>query len=143
MPGEPAVKIYTTPGCGRCLAVKHFLDERGVAFNEIPVEGNFSGLREMVRLSKSKQVPVTALGDAFVIGFDPEALTLAYPLAAEGTVADGSTVEIHWVQARLRCRACGVESMTDDPIILCTACGSDQVDLTAGRELHLASAELE
>ena len=76
-------------------------------------------------------------------GVDPEALTLAYPMAAEGTVAQDSSLEIRQVPARLRCRDCRRETVTDDPVLLCGCCGSGNVELTAGRELHLASAEVE
>jgi len=68
MPGE--IKVFTVPNCGRCRAVKEFLQARGLDFIEVNVEKNFSALREMVRRSGSREVPVTFVGDEFVIGFD-------------------------------------------------------------------------
>jgi glutaredoxin len=56
------IRMFTVPDCGRCQAVKEFLKRRGLDYEEINVAGNFTGLREMIRLSGSRTVPVTAVG---------------------------------------------------------------------------------
>ena len=68
------IKVYTVANCGRCQAVKDFLRASGAPFSEVAVEGNFAALREMVRLSRSKTVPVTIRGDMVVIGYHPDEL---------------------------------------------------------------------
>ena len=68
------IKVYTVVNCGRCQAVKDFFKSAGEPFVEVEVEGNFGALREMVRQSGSRTVPVTVRGDVVVIGYDPEAL---------------------------------------------------------------------
>jgi len=68
MPGE--IKVFTVPNCGRCRAVKALLASRGLGFTEISVEKNFSALREMIRRSGSREVPVTLVDDQFAVGFD-------------------------------------------------------------------------
>lgn len=68
------IKVYTVADCGRCQAVKDFLRAAGAPFSEVVVEGNFAALRKMVRLSRSKTVPVTVRGDMVVIGFRPDEL---------------------------------------------------------------------
>ena len=74
MPETGEIKVYTVANCGRCQAVKEFLRAAGAPFSEVVVEGNFAALREMVRLSKSKIVPVTVRGDMVVIGYQPDEL---------------------------------------------------------------------
>jgi hydrogenase nickel incorporation protein HypA/HybF len=74
-------------------------------------------------------------------GADPDALALAYPAAAEGTRAAGSELVIHRVAARIRCRDCGRETATGEPVPAC-ACGSERIEWLAGRELDLLRAEL-
>ncbi len=69
------IKVYTVPACGRCQVVKDHLDRAGLEFQEIDVAGNFAGLREMIRISGSRQVPVTVTGTDFVVGPDLAALT--------------------------------------------------------------------
>ncbi len=76
-------------------------------------------------------------------GAEPEALRTAFPLAAEGTVAAGAELVIERVEARVLCRACGREAVTDGFFFVCEACGSSDVELVSGRELHLQSADIE
>jgi len=71
----------------------------------------------------------------------PQALRFCWALAAEGTVADGARLEIDERPATARCRECGVETTTTDPILLCP-CGSADLDVTAGRELQIVSMEV-
>jgi len=75
-------------------------------------------------------------------GVEPEALLGVFPLVAEGTVAEGAELVIERVAARVRCRACGHASPTDIYSMGCAQCGSRDVELTAGRELHIQSVEL-
>lgn len=76
------IKLFTTPGCVWCEAVKEFLRTRRAAFQELDVTGNFANLRAMRRLTPGRQVPVTARGQAVVVGYHPEALE---KLLAEGS----------------------------------------------------------
>ncbi len=69
------VKVFTVPRCGACQAVKEFLQEQGVAFEELNVAGSIANLRQLRRLTAGREVPVTALGDQVVVGYDPAALT--------------------------------------------------------------------
>lgn len=64
------IKIFTVSDCGRCLAIKQRLDALGLPYTEINVSGNMPGLREMIRRSGSRQVPVTLVGEDVVIGPD-------------------------------------------------------------------------
>jgi len=75
-------------------------------------------------------------------GVEPEALQGAFPLVAEGTAAAGAELVIEKVLARVRCLACGQESPTDIYFMGCAKCGSRNVELMAGRELHIQSVEL-
>jgi hydrogenase nickel incorporation protein HypA/HybF len=75
-------------------------------------------------------------------GVDPDALEMAFPLAAAETALAGTRLIIESVPAALTCRRCGAEWSSPDPFCLCRACGSSEVDVTAGRELHIRSLEL-
>ena len=76
-------------------------------------------------------------------GADPEALLGAFPLVAEGTVAEGAELVVEKVPARVRCRACGGESAAEGFFVGCGLCGSREVELVSGRELYLRSVEIE
>ena len=71
------IKIFTVPSCGRCQAVKAHLEALGLEYTEICVADNFAGLREMIRRSGSREVPVTVIDDHVVVGCDTVALNKA------------------------------------------------------------------
>ncbi|MCH6567512.1 MAG: glutaredoxin family protein [Nitrospinae bacterium] len=68
MPQE--VKLYTTPTCVPCKAVKRFFDERGVDFTEIDVAADRVAMQELVRISGNITVPVVTIDGDVVVGFD-------------------------------------------------------------------------
>ena len=68
MPQE--VKIYTTPTCVPCKAVKRFFDERGVDSTEIDVAADRVAMQELVRISGNITVPVVTIDGDVVVGFD-------------------------------------------------------------------------
>ena len=74
-------------------------------------------------------------------GVVPEALMFAFELAAQGTLLEGAHLVIDEPAGRLHCRTCQADQGNDDLILLC-ACGSADVEVTAGRELALLSVEV-
>ncbi|MCH7923401.1 MAG: glutaredoxin family protein [Nitrospinae bacterium] len=68
MPQE--VKLYTTPTCVPCKAVKRFFAERGVDFTEIDVAADREAMQELVRISGNIAVPVVTIDGDVVVGFD-------------------------------------------------------------------------
>lgn len=75
-------------------------------------------------------------------GVEAEALLGVFPLVAEGTAAGGAELDIQPVAAQVTCRGCGAVSKTENFFMSCAACGSREVELTAGRELNIQSIEL-
>ncbi len=76
-------------------------------------------------------------------GIEPEALELAFPLAAESTPAQGARLVIERKTATLTCRSCGRVTEPDLALLVCGACGSLDVALSGGRDLQLRSVTLE
>jgi hydrogenase nickel incorporation protein HypA/HybF len=66
----------------------------------------------------------------------------AFALAAEGTVADGAEMDLVIVPLSVSCRACGHTGASDDPLTLCPACGSADIELSGGDDLLLESIQL-
>ncbi len=64
------VTIYTTPTCAFCHAEKQWLEKKGVDFKEIDVSQDPEAAREMVQKTGQMGVPVTFVGDDFIVGFD-------------------------------------------------------------------------
>jgi len=75
-------------------------------------------------------------------GVDPEALEMAFPVACEGTPADGAALRIEYVPADMICRSCGSVTHPELAMAICESCGSTDVELSGGHELLLMNVEL-
>lgn len=69
------IKIYSTPSCVYCIALKKFLNERGLEFEDINVAQNKEALKEMVDKSGQMGVPVVDINGQIVVGFDREKIS--------------------------------------------------------------------
>ncbi len=75
-------------------------------------------------------------------GVLPETIQFCFALCARGTALDGARLEIDEVCGRGRCRRCGSELVMETSADPCP-CGSAEVDVTGGRELRIATLELQ
>jgi hydrogenase nickel incorporation protein HypA/HybF len=73
----------------------------------------------------------------------PSALEFAFGLVAEGTELEGAELVMEVVPAEGRCRACGAESALPEFPLVCSHCGSFEVDVLRGEELLVDSLEIE
>jgi hydrogenase nickel incorporation protein HypA/HybF len=75
-------------------------------------------------------------------GVLPETLEFCFALCARGTVLDGARLEIDEILGRGLCRRCGrfvaMETLSDR-----CPCGSAEIDVRGGRELRIATLELQ
>jgi hydrogenase nickel incorporation protein HypA/HybF len=73
----------------------------------------------------------------------PDALAFAFELVAAGTNLEGAALEIEHVPVRVRCTRCGDGTEQSEFPLVCTSCGSVEVDVVAGDELLVQALELE
>jgi hydrogenase nickel incorporation protein HypA/HybF len=73
----------------------------------------------------------------------PSALAFAFDLLVEDTPLEGADLVIHEVPVLGRCGDCGAESAQPGFPLRCEACGSLDLEVTAGEELLVDSLELE
>ncbi len=69
------VVIYSTPTCSYCRAAKEFFDENKIAYTEYNVASDAQKRNEMIEKSGQMGVPVIAINDELVIGFDQDKLS--------------------------------------------------------------------
>jgi hydrogenase nickel incorporation protein HypA/HybF len=69
------------------------------------------------------------------------ALQFAFDALTPETMAEGAELVINKIPARSRCRDCGLEYDHDRFQMVCTSCGSLNVELLQGRELRIDSIE--
>jgi len=66
------VTIYSTPTCHFCHLAKDFFNEKGVKYEEFDVAVNLEKRKEMMDKSGQMGVPVIAIDNDIVVGFDEE-----------------------------------------------------------------------
>jgi hydrogenase nickel incorporation protein HypA/HybF len=91
----------------------------------------------------ASRVHVIRLRVGALSGVVPDALQFAFEALREGTPAAGAELCIDSVPARFWCRACAREFEAEDMLAVCPQCGGSRAELRAGRELELASLEIE
>jgi len=73
----------------------------------------------------------------------PDNLRFLYGVMVEETELVGSSLEIEVIPITGRCRACNTTFEIDEPCFLCRQCRSPDVEIMTGRELEIASLEVE
>ncbi len=64
------VKVYSTSACPYCTAVKGFLEENKIEFEDVDVSQNQESMEMIVEKTGQMGVPVIEIDGEFVIGFD-------------------------------------------------------------------------
>jgi len=98
---------------------------------------------EQAEKAGAKRVHVVRLRIGALSGVVPEALQFAFEALAPGTAAEGGQLAIENVPARFWCAACSREFQPDDMFAECPDCHEPSGDLRAGREMEVASLEIE
>lgn len=64
------IKIYSTPTCPYCKAVKEYLSGKQISYQDFDVSSDRNALDEMVKLSGQTGVPVVVINGQVIVGFD-------------------------------------------------------------------------
>lgn len=73
---------------------------------------------------------------------DEPALAQAFEMVGQGSVAEGARLELVVTPAEVACTSCGVSTTADELVLLCPACGTPALRVTAGEDLLLESITL-
>jgi hydrogenase nickel incorporation protein HypA/HybF len=73
----------------------------------------------------------------------PDSLAFYFEFVARDTVCEGARLEQEVIEARLRCRPCGVEWPIEIPAFRCPRCGGSEVEIASGDEFEVESIEVE
>jgi glutaredoxin-like YruB-family protein len=71
----PKVRLFFTPACPYCYALKEFLKEHKIEFEEINVSENEKAKEELIKKSGKMEVPVIEINGKIVVGFDKEKIS--------------------------------------------------------------------
>lgn len=103
----------------------------------------FDILEEKAREHGAARVTKVVLKVGVMSGVVPDLLESAFDTYKKGTLAESARLEIVRVPVKLRCPDCGGETAREDTDFSCAACGSRRVEIVAGRDLFVATVELE
>jgi hydrogenase nickel incorporation protein HypA/HybF len=73
----------------------------------------------------------------------PDSLEFYFEFVARGTVCEGARLDYELIEARLRCRPCGLEWGIEVPAFRCPTCGGSEVEVAGGNEFEVESIEVE
>jgi len=66
------VRVFSTPSCPYCVALKGFLKEHNIEFEDIDVSQNVEAQKEMIDKSGQYGVPVIDIDGEIIVGFNQE-----------------------------------------------------------------------
>jgi len=69
------VTVYSTPTCPYCSALKEFLKENDIEFEDVNVADDREEAKEMIERSGQSGVPVTEVDGEMVVGFNKEKIS--------------------------------------------------------------------
>lgn len=66
------VRVFSTPSCPYCVALKSFLKEHNIEFKDIDVAQDLEAQKEMIEKSGQYEVPVLDIDGEIIVGFNQE-----------------------------------------------------------------------
>jgi len=103
----------------------------------------FSTVLEKTREHRAREIILVKIKVGRLSGVVPELLVSAFDMYKRGTIAERAVLEIDCLPFRVRCRACGAESVHDEFIFACPSCGAVDLEILQGTELFLEKIEVE
>lgn len=98
---------------------------------------------EAARSAGASRVLALRLRVGSLSGAVPEAMRFAFDVVCRDTIAQGASLEIEPVPAACWCAGCRREFVCEDFVNECPHCHALSGELRRGRELEIASVELQ
>ena len=94
-------------------------------------------VEETARRESGEPVKVIHLRIGELSGVNIEALTFAFEVLKEGTLSSGASLEFERVPLEARCKRCDTDFRPEQLIFRCAKCGSGDIEILSGREMHV------
>jgi hydrogenase nickel incorporation protein HypA/HybF len=98
---------------------------------------------EQAREHHASRITAITLRIGALAGVEADALRFAHEVVMADTIAAGSRLQLEIVVALCFCSPCRAPFAAADGICVCPGCGAISAELLQGRELELASLELD
>ena len=93
--------------------------------------------------AQAEKVLTIRLSLGLLSGVVKEALEFCFPIACEGTAAEGATLEIQVNPAIAQCPQCEQKIELEDFVLVCPHCGFMPVQILEGGDLKVLSLDVE
>lgn len=70
------VTIFTTSTCAYCMMVKQYLTKKGKEFNVVNLDDNPEVRQSLFEKTGAMTVPITKVGEEYIVGWNPAKLAL-------------------------------------------------------------------
>lgn len=121
-----------------------YLNDGDSPMHELSIaESVLSIVEDYARRNDASKVLSVKLRIGEMSAVQPEALAFCFEICANGTVAEGASLEIERVPLSARCRDCNATFDVEVYCFLCPDCGSTEVEIISGRELQVTEMEVE
>lgn len=108
------------------------------------MQGIFDSVIPVAKQNNATRISAIRLRIGDMAMVVPEAMEFAFEaLSEDDPMLNGAILEMDFVKPRSKCLDCGTEFEHDRFHMHCPECGSGATLLTAGRELEVASMEIE
>ncbi len=108
------------------------------------IQGVIDSVAPVARERGARKVTGIVLDIGRLTEVDRECMEFAFSAVTDGdALFDGAKLSMNFIEARSKCLDCGEEFEHDRFHRRCPACGSDVTSIVAGRELKIASMEIE
>ncbi len=105
-------------------------------------QGILDLVRQHVPETQASQVRNVELRLGRMCGVVPESLSFCFEAVVAGSPFAQARLAIEQVPVRGVCRAYAATFEISEPVCLCPGCGSGQVRMTSGDEMHVVQIEL-
>lgn len=108
------------------------------------IQGVIDSVTPVAREHGARKVTAIALDIGRLTEVDRECMDFAFSAITDGdALFDGAELTMNFIEPRSKCLDCGLEFEHDRFHRRCPTCGSDVTSIVAGRELNVASMEIE
>jgi hydrogenase nickel incorporation protein HypA/HybF len=98
---------------------------------------------EKAREAGAARVKSVAVTIGAFSGVEAEAVRFCFEVVAQGTLAEGATLEIEKVPLTVRCGSCCLTQVNTENFPACPTCSSMAVEIVAGKEFRIKSMEVD
>ncbi|MBO8151552.1 MAG: hydrogenase maturation nickel metallochaperone HypA [Candidatus Marinimicrobia bacterium] len=114
------------------------MHELTIARNIIQIVEN-----ELKKKGNSAKVKKVSFKAGALNAIIPESLVFGFDiLKKDSELLRDSELIVEEIPLKVKCRACGTESVLDGPFFFCSNCGSGDVEVVEGEEMFVESVEL-